>query len=297
MTLADLQQQSCRQEAALTLSYLALFGCAMAWWLQWRGLSLAPGNLLGCFVPLLACVGFAFFTSAEDTEQYIMRLVAGSMFLPILVLFWGSSPYPGETRMIWPGGVAFAVAHAAAFAISVLYFGSTTTRVPASPHTVAVRAETLRARLQALATVSAPIEVTAGDEGELVVSYRYAAGVARGHQARLVLQPERQEVRVKERLSASAARPVDERERSLRAPGDPPFDPSRPSATSVSHSVAQTSRMDPGKLAAVPVSLHGDSVEVPRDYAAQLDNDGMVLLLCAVVTRSGWNWQPVFFGE
>lgn len=294
--LIELQQNSCRQVAILSGIYLLAFGSAMAWWLQWRGLTLTPVNLLGCFTPLLVCTAFAF-TSTDDTEQYIMRIVAAGMFLPILILFWGGTPAPGETRTVWPGSVAFAVAHAASFVASVFYFGSSTTRVPASPDVTAVRVETLQARLQALATHGAPIRIAPGEANELVVYYAYPAGADRSHQARLLIRAENREVRVKERLSANAARPVDDHERSMRSPGDPAFDPTRPDATSVTNTVAQTTTIDPKKLAAVPVSLLGNSVDLPREYAAQLDGDGMITLLCAVVTRSGWNWQPVFFGE
>jgi hypothetical protein len=32
------------------------------------------------------------------------------------------------------------------------------------------------------------------------------------------------------------------------------------------------------------------------DFVASLDERGVATLLCAVVTRSGWHWQPAFFG-
>ncbi len=296
MTLPELQQHSCRQVAALNVFYSIAFGAAVAWWMQWRGLELTPVNLLGCFAPALACIAMAF-TSIEDTEQYIARIIACGMFLPVLALFWSSTPNPAETRMVWPGGVAFAVAHIACFVGSLFYFGTVTTRVPASPNTVPVPMETLRARLQAVAGGTAPFDMTAGEANEIVMSFRYAADSGRSHQARLILQPEHRAVQVKERLSAKAAQPLNEQERSMRVPGDPLFDPARPIATIISNTEARTSTMAPKRLGAVPVTLLGNSAELPQGYAMHLDGEGMITLLCAIVTRSGWNWQPVFFGD
>lgn len=49
--------------------------------------------------------------------------------------------------------------------------------------------------------------------------------------------------------------------------------------------------IDPPRLAAVPVGLLDGAIDVPADYSlAALHGEGLVTLLCAVVTRSGWDW-------
>ena len=83
----------------------------------------------------------------------------------------------------------------------------------------------------------------------------------------------------------------------MRAPLSPSYDPKRPEATAIWQSVAQTSTITPEKLNAVRLQIRDRTVNLPSDSAAQLDGDSLVTLLCAIVTRSGWNWQPRFFGD
>lgn len=82
----------------------------------------------------------------------------------------------------------------------------------------------------------------------------------------------------------------------MRGPADPLFDPARPQASRVSGVTLQASMIDPRQLASVPLRMFGHQVELPDGHGTGLDADAIVTLLCAVVTRSGWRWQPVFFG-
>lgn len=81
----------------------------------------------------------------------------------------------------------------------------------------------------------------------------------------------------------------------MRGPANPWFDPTRPSAGQVSGKTVQTRMIDAQRLAAVPLRIAGSAVELSAVDARGLDDDGLVTLLCAVVTRSGWHWQPAFF--
>jgi hypothetical protein len=67
-------------------------------------------------------------------------------------------------------------------------------------------------------------------------------------------------------------------------------------ASSISGRSVQTTMINPQRLAATPLRLFQQTVELPADFAATLDAASVVTLLCAVVMQSGWRWQPVFFG-
>jgi hypothetical protein len=131
---------------------------------------------------------------------------------------------------------------------------------------------------------------------ELLVEYRFDPKSGRRHHVFLLIDAQNAEVRVRERTNARGATPIDEDERNMRSIGEPRFDPTRPDAQKVWGRVAQTSILEPEQLAAVPLTLHPDRVELPSDYVQRIDTDRMVYVLCAVVTRSGFTWQPLFFG-
>lgn len=143
--------------------------------------------------------------------------------------------------------------------------------------------------------VGGHFDVASPAAGEVMVSLRFAGGGSRGHQVSLKFNAEQHHVKVREKLIASMARPNSEEEASMRGPGDDYFDPTRPLARRVSSVTFQTSTINPQRLEALPLRMFGQSVELPEGHAQTLDADGMVILLCAVVTRSGWQWQPVFF--
>lgn len=281
--------------AVVHVAYLALAGLAFAVWLRWGGETSLVSSAI-CFLPLLVGIGLAF-TSQEDTEQYMMRLMVAAMFLPILLGFWAfSQDKPAGPGRIWPYGVGAAVLHAACFAGAILWLGTTTTRVPAVEGVTPVTAETLQARLFSLNEIHGPLDVSRpGTEGMEVV-YRFKT-TERSHRVLLTFDSETRAVRVKERLSTRDAKPVTDAERSLRGPGDPYFDPTRPEAQKVMSLVAQASTIKKEWLAAMPLTLAGRTATVPAEKAARLDQDGMITLLCKVVTQSGWNWEPGFFGQ
>ena len=74
--------------------------------------------------------------------------------------------------------------------------------------------------------------------------------------------------------------------------GESAFDATRPDAQRVWSSTWQATMIEPARLAGVPLQLHAAGVLVPASYLDSLDGEGVLTVLCAVVTRSGWRWQP-----
>lgn len=194
----------------------------------------------------------------------------------------------------WPYFVAAVLAHALAFVALIVWGGRSTTRVDAAPGAAAVNAAALRARLVSFASSPrAPFDLVRADEADearLVVEL--PLGALRSHRITLMLDAARHEVRVTERLGIRGDRPRDADEASLRSPAEPAFDAARPSADRVWQTTWQASLIDPVRLAAVPLHPLGLHAELPPAYAGALDGDGVLTALCALVTRSGWAWQP-----
>lgn len=282
---------------AVAVGHLVLFGAATWLWLRFSGAGGTVPQALVCLLPVVAGVVLAR-TSTTDRNQYVARILACLGFLPILLLFWATSVDP-ETempaRLVWPFAVGAALAHAAAFVGVVFWGGSYATMVPAAPGVAPVSADDLRARLLSLNGTDGAFEVTRGSPDVITFVLRTADAPTRGHQVLLRLSPSGHRVLVREKLTASLARPADAGEASMRGPADPFFDPTRPEASRVSGVTVQTSMIDPQQLAAVPLRLFGQTAELPDGHGADLNADAAVTLLCAVVTRSGWRWQPVFF--
>jgi hypothetical protein len=280
--------------AAILVVYLALAGTVLWCWLRWtHGESL--GAMVLCFVPML--VGLALmFTSQADAEQYVLRLTAAVLMLPLLLGMWvfsqdvGAPPAP-----YWPYPAGAAVLHVLGFLGLLLWLAPATTRVSAAAVSP-VSLDALQARIYSLNDIGGPIDVGRGADGEMVMRFRFAAN-DRSHRVLLTFDSEAKSVRVRERKSESGAKPVTESERSLRGVGEPYWDPTRPEATSVMSRSALISPIKAEQLAAMPVVLQGRSVSVPREVAGKIDTDSMVVLVCKVVTESGWNWAPVFFGD
>jgi hypothetical protein len=195
----------------------------------------------------------------------------------------------------WPFGLAFGTAHLA-FALGfLLWAGTLTTRLPPRPGRAAVTPALLGMRLRALTRSGLPLAVAHDGEGQWRVEHRgLAAG--RSHVALLRLDPQRRRVQVRELLTANAAAPQDEDEASLRGSlADPAFDPARPRASHVWQRMVQTTMLEPARVAALRPGFEGDRLRLPAAASTGLDGEGMVTLLAALVTASGWRWQPVFW--
>ena len=294
------QDRRLRSMGVLATLYLLIIGAVTWLWLRWFGVEPSPVISVVCGLPALLGAVLAG-TSLSDERQYVARVLACMMFTPVLLLFWATSldPDPGAiARPIWPFATGLMAVHALCFVGVIFWGGSALTAVAPAKGTPVVGATELRARLLSLNAAAAPFEVTNGSgHVDLVVAYRFSADAHRSHHVLLKLDTARREVRVRERTGASGARPITADEASMRGPADPFFDPTRPNATHVWGKTAQTTQIEREKLSAVPLRFQGQEARVPPDFAAAIDGDGMVTVLCAVVTRSGWRWQPVFFGS
>ena len=118
----------------------------------------------------------------------------------------------------------------------------------------------------------------------------------RSHRIVLAIDGARHEVEVREYLGASGAAPRDAAERSMRGIGDPYFDPSRPDAQAVWARTWQSTMIVPDVLACTRVELTGDRAQPAQDWTPATD-DAAITLFAAVVTRSGYAWQPRLLGS
>jgi hypothetical protein len=209
-----------------------------------------------------------------------------------------SSAAAAAPAPVWPFATAYCVAHALSFVLFILWAGTRSTRVAAAAGAELISPARLRARLLSLGALEVPFFIGGETRDDaLVATYHLDANNTRVLRVFLAIDPARREVRVRERIQASGAPPKDAHERSMRPAAGPYFDPSRPQAQKLSGRVAQSSIIEPQQLAAVPLPLEGDRELLPSDYARALDPERMLHLLCALVTRSGFHWQPGFFGR
>jgi hypothetical protein len=213
---------------------------------------------------------------------------------------------PVEPVARWPFFTAMSLAHGFALVVLIARGGSTTTRVPALRGVAPATPEQLRARLLSLARPTGPFDICLVTEGGSQ-AVRVDASPSRlpscdpadptTHLITLHLDAASACVRVHEKLAARAAAPRNAEQASMRGPGDEWFDPARPDARRRWASTVQATMIVPTRLAAVPLQLYAQHAELPAAHAASLDGEGVVTALCALVTRSGWHWQPRLFGR
>jgi hypothetical protein len=287
------------------VAQLVLMG-GLAWaWLVIAGVARGPFEAALCTAPALLAVALSF-TSQADRQQYVVRLLACAAMLPILLMMWAGTQDPAANtgaaavdllvRRPWLFFSAFALLHAALFVGAVFWLAAAVTRVDAAPGVAPVSAATLAQRLRSLTAAGVPLDVVLGERGgEWVAHLRLPAGDERSHRVILRVDEATRTVQVRERLGARAAAPNSADEASLRSIGDPAFDPTRPDAQRISSCIAQTSMIDPAQLAATRLGLAGNrALPAPEALsAAATDTDAIVALLCALVTRSGYAWQPL----
>ena len=277
--------------------YTLLFGATV--WFALRAAQTGTGTIDAaldiaiCLAPALLA-GVLARTSQADRQQYVARLMACAVMLPLLLLMWATSqPVVVSGALVWSAAGVLFVAHIALFVGAVFWLARRATGIEAQPGAAVVGATLLGQRLQSLADAQVPADVTPGQgAGEWLVELRFGPGVPRSHRVRLLIDEPARRVRVRERLAARGAAPQDADEASLRSIGDTWFDPSRPQAQRVSGITLQASMIEPSRLAATCLALDGGRVTLLAPAAADLDADGVVSVLAALVTRSGYGWQP-----
>ena len=198
-------------------------------------------------------------------------------------------------RHPWIFFTAFALLHAAVFVAAIAWLAATVTRVEAVRGGTPVPAALLVQRLQSLAAAGVPFDLTAGAAaGEWTVALRLAEA-ERAHRVLLQIDERTRTVRVRERLGASGAAPRDADEACMRSIGDAGLrpDPTRGAADLVARGAGVDDR--PARLQATRLVLRDGQAEPAPQLVAPTaaDPDAVVTLLCALVTRSGYAWQPL----
>ena len=246
-----------------------------------------------CLAPALLALVLAR-TSRADRQQYVARLMACAAMLPLLLLMWaGSQPVTVSDAVVWSAAVGLFVVHMGVFVLAVFWLARLATRIETQPGAALVGSALLGLRFMSLVDQRLPVDVTAGPRAdEWLVSIRFSPGVPRSHRIRLRVDETRRMVRVRERLGARGAAPADSDEASLRSIGDTWFDPARPQAQRVSGITLQATMIEPARMAATRVAMEGGQAAVLSPAAGDLDPDGVIAVLAAVVTRSGYVWQP-----
>ena len=194
----------------------------------------------------------------------------------------------------WPFYTGAVVTHMLFFVGLIFWGGSALTQVPALAGSVAVPAGTLIERLGSLARLSNRLIVSTPDAHSVL--FEVPAAQRRSHRITLRLDADKHAVQVEEKLAAGGAAPIDDEEASMGDFGESAFDATRPDAQRIWSSTWQATMIEPARLAGVPLQLQAASVLLPASYLDSLDGEGVLTVLCAVVTRSGWRWEPRLLG-
>ncbi len=229
---------------------------------------------------------------SRDRASGLARLIAQQVPTP------GDAPTasppadltPSALLPEWPFYAGAAVTHMLFFVGLIFWGGSALSQVPALAGSVAVPADTLIERLGSLARLSNRLIVSTPDAHSVL--FEVPAGQRRSHRITLRLDADKHAVQVDEKLAAGGAAPIDDEEASMGDFGESVFDATRPDAQRIWSSTWQATMIEPARLAGVPLQLQSTGVLMPASYLDSLDGEGVLTVLCAVVTRSGWRWEP-----
>lgn len=278
--------------AAACTAYLLTVGLAFAAWHLAVGTAPLVFAMAVCATPALLCAGVSLRSQA-DRRQYIAWPMVTVLMAPILLLFW-SLDGPTQPGIGMALALAFALLHAAVFVLAVMWMGAFTTRIEPAAGTPVASTAALVQRLAALPSLGLPLDLHA-DPAHHRLQFAWSPnGVnAQRHHVTLSLQPQTSQVEVLEQLRADGAAPADAEQASMRAPGDPFFDPARPEAQKVWLRTVQSTMLDGERLAAAPVALVGDQLAWRGPAARTLpDTDTLMACLAQIVVQSGWSWAP-----
>lgn len=286
--LATSQARAVQRLAAVCTAYLGAVAALLLGVLYLHGHAVTVATWIVCALgPLLAAA--LWMRPVAAARERTMSLVAASLFAPILQLFWVASQPAEPAALAWSLG-AVGLLHALAFAGGIAWAGQATTGVDAPPGRAAVPLAALRERVLRLAESLRDIRLERVDAASLVVALDEGPG--RVHRIELRFDADRHCARVREHLTADRAAPRDAAEASMRRPGDPLVDAARPAARRVSGRTRQATLIDPRRLEALRRQVDPAWGGVAPAAPGRLDGEGLVTLLCALVTTSGWHWRP-----
>ena len=235
---------------------------------------------------------------SRDVASGLARLAAQQVPAPSL----HHTPTPAEPAPRWPFFTAMATAHALVFVMLVAWGSVHTTRVPAQRGAAVATLEQLQARLLSLGRPGGPFEIhdVTVAEGAPALRVDASPDPHRTHEITLRLDATRGCVHVHEKLRVNGDAPRDDDEAHMAPIGGTAggwHSAAGPDAQYVWTSTWQATLIEPRRLGAVPLMLHAQHAELPRRHAATLDGEGVLTVLCALVTRSGWHWQPRLWGR
>lgn len=279
--------------AALGCTLLTLLAGALCWgWLAAFGGDTGLRGALVCAGPALVTAALAF-TSRSDRQQYVLRLMAATAMLPMLLMMWATSEETAASQWALALSVfGFIVLHLAGFAALVWQLAWLTTRIEAGPATP-VSAAQLGQRLQSLLADRPHWRLARGATAHEWVLDDAPGGDASSRLYRVLLNidPLRCEVQVREREGVSGAAPRNADEASMYSVGDETVDAARPAAQRVWSNRLMATIIDPARVAAMPLHIIDSHAQLAGSIGD--DSESLLALLAALVTRSGYAWQPV----
>ncbi len=295
------QWPSLRLLGWLGVAYLAVWGLALALVLQrWGGASLSPLDVLLCAAP--AVLGVVLANASQlDRRQYVVRVMAATLMVPVLQLMWGAEQLTQASALTTAliCGLALTI-HIGLFLTQLPAWARRATRVEPSGAIPPVGAAHLLARLSSLRSLQPrwQLQVDASRQTAwFEVQHRDAAQTQEQDGSRcltisLVLDEAHRTVDVTERVQARSAVPLDDAERNMRRVGDPILNATRPDAQRVWSLTLQATMLEDAPLTTAAMRFDGDQVRLTPAGAACADNEAVVTLLASLVLRSGWVWQP-----
>lgn len=200
-------------------------------------------------------------------------------------------------RGSWKFGIAWCVVQVVLLLAIVVWLGVATTTVPPAKGVAPASETTLRARLDSLDDLGLALAFRKGARaGDVVAEFRYGGGEKRARRYTMRLDAGARIVRVREVSGVYGDAPRTAEEASMRPIGASPLD-SRPypDADRIWDVQIAATPVRAEQLAAIPLTLAGPEASWPRGVPKDLEPDALGHALAAVVTRSGWTWQPVFF--
>jgi hypothetical protein len=191
--------------------------------------------------------------------------------------------------------VSFALWHVAIFVALSFWAVPRTTRVEATADIVPVEPSLLRERLQSLADATLGCVLRASDKRDRLVLEFVADGDEQAvHDFVLELAARARVVHVIERESYSGA-PRSPEEAEMRAGGEVAVDPTRPKARWVGSITRSITYVDPARLEELGVTFVGTRAVLRNAPPIELNANHVAYALAAVITRSGYAYQPILF--
>ena len=264
------------------------------------GAPLSPWSGLLCAAPTVLCVVLAN-TSQEDRRQYVARVMAAMLMLPILQLMWGAEQLTQASTLATAltCGLALTI-HMGLFVLQLPYWARKATRVEPRGAGIAVDASRLLVRLSSLHCHQPQWQLrvdAARGLAWLEVQHRDAAPAQEQDGGRslylsLVLDEASRTVSVTERVQARGATPANAAERSMRRVGDDVLSANRPDAQRVWSLTLQATLLEDASLMSAAMRFDGDQLQLAPAVANCANDEAVVTLLASLVLRSGWVWQP-----